>query len=72
MERKNGEKKGKVMKKGEEKRRGGADGEYGNRYEVFQHLILPGRQREQECGFRATWRGEVGGGLAGVTQEAKF
>ena len=29
MKRENGEKRGKVMKKGEEKRRGGADGEYG-------------------------------------------
>ena len=39
------------MKKGEEKRgEGGPMGSMGNRYEVFQHLILPGRQREQECG----------------------
>ena len=49
--RENEEKKGKVMKKGEEKRgEGGPMGSMGNRYEVFQRLILPGRQREQECG----------------------
>ena len=44
--------KGKVMKKGRRKKGkgGGAMGSMGNRYEVFQHLILPGRQREQECG----------------------
>ena len=56
-------------------------GSMGNRYKVSQHLVLPGRQREQGCGcclsliekgFRAAWRGEVGGGLAGLTQEAKF
>ena len=49
-------------------------GSMGNRYKVSQHLVLPGRQREQGCGcclsliekgFRAAWRGEVGGGLAG-------
>ena len=52
MKRENGEKKGKVMKKGAKKkvRGGGAMGSMGNRYEVFQCLILPGRQREQECG----------------------
>ena len=47
MKRQIGEKKGKVMKKG---KGGGAMGSMGNRYEVFQHLILPGRQREQGCG----------------------
>ena len=52
-----------------------------NRYKVSQHLVMPGRQREQgygcclsliEKGFRAVWRGEVGGGLVGLTQEAKI
>ena len=44
--------KGESYEKGAKKKGkgGGAMGSMGNRYEVFQHLILPGRQREQECG----------------------
>ena len=61
--RKWGEKGESYEKGGKEKRLGGAMGSMGNRYEVFQRLKMPGRQREQECGccpplgeegFRAT------------------
>ena len=65
MKRENGEKKGKVIKKGAKKKgKGGGRWEvWGIGTRVFQRLILPGRQREQECGccpslkeegFRAT------------------
>ena len=42
--------KGESYEKGRRKKGERGRGSMGNRYEVFQHLILPGRQREQECG----------------------
>ena len=45
--------KGESYEKGAKKKGkggGGAMGSMGNRHKVSQHLILPGRQREQECG----------------------
>ena len=69
------------MKKGEKKKEGKGEGRgsMGNRYKKSQKVIL-GRQREQECGCCPPFKGGVqshmgergiGGGVAGLTQEAK-
>ena len=68
--------KGGEEKKGEREGRGSM----GNRYNKSQKVIL-GRQREQECGCCPPFEGGVqsnmgewgiGGGMAGLTQEAKI
>ena len=45
-----GEKGESYEKGGEEKRLGGGHGKYGESVRGIPALILPGRQREQECG----------------------
>ena len=69
------------MKKGEEKniRRGRWEvWRIGTRYPSIWYCRVDRESRDvdvafllTEKGFRAAWRGEVGGGLAGLTQEAK-